>query len=321
MATRMNNAINKLKLSHFRQLIIISETGSIRKASEVLAISQPALSRNVRSAEEILQVKLINRGPRGVELTEQGKVIVKYGKTIEFNIRFAEEQLNELDGFQEGQINLGLGPFEGFSVGNLAINCLLDKRPKTHIVIEENEYEVLANKLIKGEIDLILGPSELDGPTPSGLVTEKLSETELVPVVRQDHPLADMQTVTLETLSKHDWILPPSQGRVNYQFNKKFIQKGLMPPKGPIRMAPQELCINFLKQRDLISLLPRNRIDSNSDSMTLKILDLTDESFSLPMQLTTRELGGLPPACRDLVFEIKLICKTLKKNEVNNFTS
>ena len=56
--------------------------------------------------------------------------------------------------------------------------------------------------------------------------------------------------------------------------------------------------------------------------MTLKILNLTDESFILPMQLTTRELGELPPACRDLVFEIKLICKTLKKkNEVNNFTS
>ena len=132
----MNNPINKLKLSHFRQLITISETGSIRKASEILAISQPALSRNIRLAEEILQVKLINRGPRGVELTEQGNVIVKYGKTIEFNIRFAEEQLNELDGFQEGQIKLGLGPFEGFTVGNQAINRLLNKRPRTHIVIE-----------------------------------------------------------------------------------------------------------------------------------------------------------------------------------------
>ena len=64
---------------------MVAEKGSIRQAAEALSIAQPALSRSIRSIEENLQVKLMNRGPRGVELTEYGKTLISYGKIIEAN--------------------------------------------------------------------------------------------------------------------------------------------------------------------------------------------------------------------------------------------
>ena len=65
----MDIGMRHLKLKQFRQLITIAEKGSIRRAAEELSISQPALSRSIRGIEENLSVKLMNRGPQGVELT------------------------------------------------------------------------------------------------------------------------------------------------------------------------------------------------------------------------------------------------------------
>ena len=112
-----------LQLKQFRQLITIAEKGSIRRAAEELSISQPALSRSIRGIEENLSVKLMNRGPQGVELTAYGQTLVNYGKIIEFNIRFAAEEFDELRGNKEGEVKLGIGPLEGITV------CLLYTSP------------------------------------------------------------------------------------------------------------------------------------------------------------------------------------------------
>ena len=82
---RLSIAIRHLQLKQFRQLIAISEKGSISRAAEELSISQPALSRSIRGIEKDLSVKLINRGPQGAELTEFGETLVNYGKIIEYN--------------------------------------------------------------------------------------------------------------------------------------------------------------------------------------------------------------------------------------------
>ena len=303
----MNTAVQHLQLKQFRQLVTIAATGSIRQAAEILSISQPALSRSIRTIEDSISVKLMNRGPRGVELTKFGQTLVDYGKQIEFSVRFAGEEIEELRGKKEGDIKLGIGPYEGVSVVHIAIDHLLKKRPDAQISVIENNFDVLTTALLDGEIDIMLGPS-LVGKKTAGLKTEILAETEVVFAVRSEHPLAQLDNVSLENICEAEWVLPTPQTRVETFFDNFFINEGHAPPKGPIIMAPGPTAIALLKRRDLVTMISRELIQEELTSRKIKVLSVSNKSLTLPLQLTTREFGKLGPACRDMISVIRHVC-------------
>src|SRR6476646_10141635 len=65
----------------------LAETLHFGEAAEACAVSQPALSMQIRELEEVLEVSLVERRKSGVELTEQGEEIVRRGRTILSSVR------------------------------------------------------------------------------------------------------------------------------------------------------------------------------------------------------------------------------------------
>ena len=308
---QLDIAMQRLQLKQFRQLIAIAEKGTILQAAEELSISQPALSRSIRGIEESLSIKLLNRGPRGVELTKFGETLVNYGKILEFNIRFAAEEIDELRGNKDGQVKLGISP--GVTVADIAIDRLLEKRPNVHVSVIENNFEVLANSLLSGSIDIMLGPSQVNKKTP-GLNSETLAESQLVFALRAQHPITKQIGVSLKTMSEADWILPGPNARVHTLFNNIFIEQGLAPPKGPVVMDPRPGAISLLKRRNLICMVPRQLITRELAERSIIILPIPNQRLFLPLVLTTREFDKLGPACRDMISEIKRIGREIKNH-------
>ena len=64
---------NQLETKRLRYIVEVSKSGSITTAAETLSITQSALSQNIAEVEDVLGVKLFNRLPRGVLLTEAGR--------------------------------------------------------------------------------------------------------------------------------------------------------------------------------------------------------------------------------------------------------
>ena len=90
------HSFRHLDLKHLRQLTEVADKGSIRAAAESLAITQPALSRSIRSIENELGIKLVDRGPRGAELTTAGNRLLSYARIIDANLTSAENELRGL---------------------------------------------------------------------------------------------------------------------------------------------------------------------------------------------------------------------------------
>ena len=67
----------RLRLKDLHTLQVVAEVGSMAKASQRLAISQPAISKAVSDMEHTLGAPLLDRSARGVELTEYGRVLVE----------------------------------------------------------------------------------------------------------------------------------------------------------------------------------------------------------------------------------------------------
>ena len=205
--------------------------------------------------------------------------------------------------FKVSNFDLTLGIFSK-KVHSRAIDNLLRKRPDVQISVIENNFDALAKALMDGEIDIMLGPS-LAGKRTPGLKTEVLAETEVVFTLRAEHPLAELDYVSLGKICEADWILPTPQTRAVTFFDSLFIDEGYAPPKGPIIMPPGPAAIALLKRRNLITMMSRDLIIHELTSGELKVLPISNNVLTLPLQLTTREFGKLGPACREMISEIR----------------
>src|SRR4051794_35434006 len=66
------NADNRIKLRHLNCFLEVARQGSIQRAADALAISQPAVSKTLRELEQALDSRLFERGKRGASLTDAG---------------------------------------------------------------------------------------------------------------------------------------------------------------------------------------------------------------------------------------------------------
>ena len=303
----MSDTFPHLQLRQLRQLIAVAQAGSIRRAAESLAIAQPALSRSIRSLEEQLQVKLMTRGPRGIELTDYGSKLVDYAKIVETHLHFAHEEIEDMRGGKEGRVRLGIGPFEGAMIVSEAVDRFLENRPGAEVAIIEGNFDNLMPLLQSGDIDLMLGPTSPRNVTP-GLKSEILMELEPVPVVRAEHPLAKSNQVMFEQLADQQWILPFRGTTARDERDNLFRRHGLSPPKSPIEAAPSLTSKALVLRRDVIAILPRQLLEPELDTGKLIILPVDGGEFTVRVQLTTREFGKLPPACRDMIAYIRAVC-------------
>src|ERR1700755_3092712 len=74
---RWNDRIGRrIKLSDLHILLAVAQSGSMAKAANELAVSNPVVSRAISDLEHVLGVRLLDRGPHGVELTEYGLALL-----------------------------------------------------------------------------------------------------------------------------------------------------------------------------------------------------------------------------------------------------
>lgn len=301
-------AMSHVQLKQLKQLVVVAEKKSIRAAAHQLAMTQPALSRSIRNLEHDLGVSLVERGTKGIELTEFGRALIHYATLINANLRFAADELETLLGAPTGKVNLGTSPMEGFFIGAEAISELLKNRPNAQVSIIEGNSDMLIPKLLNGDIDFMLGP--LPSDTIMGISSEIVTRMRSLIVVRSSHPLARSSAVGFADLTEATWILPSSGTLAAARLKNAFLKMGLIPPRSVIE-APAFSLINvsLLLRQDFVGVLPSPLIGLVANKSELTILPIDTTPLDAPVYLAKRELGVLPPACRDLIGHIKAICR------------
>src|SRR5437868_4016113 len=106
MSLSRPGATSMLNLHHLRIFRTLAEEGSFTRAAEVLFISQPAVSREVRSLEQALGIALVDRVGRGMVLTEAGKLLAELSAQLFGLERDIEETMDELRGARRGRLSV-----------------------------------------------------------------------------------------------------------------------------------------------------------------------------------------------------------------------
>jgi DNA-binding transcriptional LysR family regulator len=202
-----------MNLQHLRVFVAVAEAGRIGEAAEHLGTSQPAVSRQVAALERTLGLRLLDRLPRGVRLTEAGRLLLEHARRVFTAERSAEDALAEFRGLQRGRLCFGAS----LTIGSYLLPPALVAFHGAHPAIEIEQ--VVANtaeiqqRLLAGSLDFAM----TEGLVESELLTSRVFHRDrLVLVVGRSHPLARRRRIASAELPKHPLILrePGSGTRV-----------------------------------------------------------------------------------------------------------
>ncbi len=142
---------------NFKQLeyfVHVAELGSFSKASLVLDIAQPALSRQVRALETDLRETLLLRNGRGVVLTEAGQRLYAHGVNILQALAQAESDMGATRDAPVGRITIGLPPSLGRQLTLPLIDGFKRSLPLARLAIVEGLSSYIGEWISTGRVDL-----------------------------------------------------------------------------------------------------------------------------------------------------------------------
>ena len=184
----------------------VANSGNITAAAEKLHISQPAVSKSIKSLENQLGGALFIRTKRGVTLTEEGKELYSYIKLAIEHIRNAENRFTDMINLNTGIIRIGISR-------TLVKYYLLPYLEKFHKKYPNIRIEIVTNKaselipfLRNGLIDLII--SNLPIKRYSDLDIYNLKEIQDIFVVNKKFNFKD-EVIELKNLNNYPLILQP----------------------------------------------------------------------------------------------------------------
>lgn len=197
-----------LDLRVLRYFIAVAEEGNITWAAELLRISQPTLSRQMRAMEQSLGVTLFERGAHEITLTNEGRMLLERARTMVALADKTERDLRESNGALSGTITLGCG--ESRSLPRL-FERMRDFRaahPDVSFDVLTLTSDVSKDRLDQGLLDLAVLVEPVAVERYDYL---RLPERDVWGVtVRADDPLAQGEgtSVTSAELDGRDLIMP-----------------------------------------------------------------------------------------------------------------
>lgn len=144
-----------VNLELYRIFYIVAISGSISKAAEVLFISQPAITFQIKKLEEELKVSLFTRTKHGVVLTEEGSVLFDYVKKGLETIENGENALSNLRNLESGVIRIGASTTVCRHVVMPYLEVFHEMYPKIDIQIVNNLTNNLLRELRNGNLDVL----------------------------------------------------------------------------------------------------------------------------------------------------------------------
>ena len=155
-----NVLLNESQLHAFD---VVAQSGSLTKATRILNLSQPALSRRLQKLEEELELTLFDRTPQGITLTESGKKLLQF---IQNKKALEEEALNDLKNKSSDQSLTGLIRIAGHSsmiepIAMPALTEFLIENPQVQVEFCVRDNSALDEMLNYSKTDIILSNREL----------------------------------------------------------------------------------------------------------------------------------------------------------------
>jgi DNA-binding transcriptional LysR family regulator len=193
-------------LQQLRILKAVATEKNFTKAAEILYLSQPSLSKQIKTLEKNLDTLLINRESNKISLTENGKVLLQYSERI---LALCEEScraLIDLKNGERGNLTVGASQTIGTYLMPRVLALFAQNYPQIDLKVQVNSTRIIANSIINREIDIAVVGGEISDDLKKTLSIEDFVYDELSLIISKSHPFAKKKKINKEDLYCLDFI-------------------------------------------------------------------------------------------------------------------
>ena len=272
-----------MRLSQIRDFVAVVESGGIRAAARKLGVSQPAITRSVRSLEAELHARLFRRTPTGVVPTQPGRALFARARAAQAELRKAEEEVDQL-GQTEGAVAFGVSPTSAM-IAPEAISRFRQQFPQTRIRIAEGLPQLLIPMVRDETLDFAVcrrAIVKLD----SGLAFRPLLRNDFAVVARKGHPLENASS--LAQLVDASWISLLPLDAPDGPFVSAFSATGLSVPKQVIQCESYNTAIGLIAKTDMLGFLSRQLLPDSILGDFLREIPVAEPLPSFAVGMFTR---------------------------------
>jgi DNA-binding transcriptional LysR family regulator len=243
-----------VKLTHFRDLLAVVQTGSLRAASRQLGIAQPVITRSIRELEHELGTPLLERNAKGVSLTPVGERFVRRIEAVRAEIRRAREEVDQWGGDYVGEVAISVSPMVSLTLLPWAVTEFNRRHPKAVTNITQSLFRPIENQLAEGLLDFWIGTVD------ESAVSQRFSVETLLPhnrrvAARPNHPLLGAKSLT--ELAGASWVRPSLDDRtVTTDVEEAFQRLGIPPPNVAVQSPSMLVMVQIVANSDLLTMLP-----------------------------------------------------------------
>lgn len=288
----------RIRLRHIQAFAEIVRQGSLKRAAEVLFLTQPAISRTIAELEEIVGARLLIRSRRGVSLTPQGEF-------------FHGHALNALGALSQGLAGIGgqADPGLALLVGALpsvsarlmpdVVAELQRTAPHLRLSIADGGHGHLTTMLRAGDLDVVIG--RLGGPeTMQGLSFTQLYLEDVAVVVRPGHPILSEPDPDLRRIAEYPVLYPPATAAIFPLVERLLLSRGIVPPPRRIETVSGAFGRVHVRQSDAVWFISAGVVAREIADGRLVRLPLDTQLTKGPVGLMTR--ASLPETSAQLLF-------------------
>jgi len=220
-----------MDLKQIEYFVRVAELGSFTRASVVLDIAQPALSRQVRLLEVELRQNLLVRNGRGATPTEAGKLLLEHGRGILHQVERAREELGRVRGALAGRVAIGLPPSIAKVLTVPLTRAFRVKMPDAALAISEGLSVAMRESLTTGLLDIAL---LYNTPPAPGIEITALLEEDLFLVQRRGGTQAGAEADTstplpLGELPRYPLVIPTRPNSIRMLVESELATRGKRP--------------------------------------------------------------------------------------------
>lgn len=265
----------------------VAKEKNFTKAAEFLHLSQPSLSKQVKTLEKNLGVLLFNREKNKIFLTENGKIFLHYAERI---LALCEEScrtfLNLKNG-ERGNLKIGTSQTSGTYLMPRILAFFNRNYPQIGLKILINSTPTLTKNVLNQQIDMAVIEGKIPNKFYKNLTIENFVDDDFILIISRFHPFATKKNITKEDLYHLNFITLNSNSII-----KNFIDNILIQNQIQIQQFKTIMQLNSIEEvKTAVSLglgvafVSSSSIRKELECQTIQILSINNLRINRSLSL------------------------------------
>src|SRR5438132_171368 len=271
--------------------IEVSRLSSFSRAAEKRFRTQPAISSQIRSMEEEVGAKLLDRSGGKVSLTASGKLFLKFAEETLDARKAATVAIAETERVPRGEIVVGANEGTCLHILPEVFAHFKKQYPDVSVSIRRADYSKVLESVIDNSVDFGVVSMPVTDPRLTVLLIHK---DELVLISPPQHPLAKMKSATIAEVAKFHLVIPKA-GHTRDSLEDLFHEHRLKPHYA-MELDSSELLKRFVAADVGVGFIARSHVQEDVQAKVLAAIPIADAQIRRDLALVFRKDKALSRA-------------------------